>query len=419
LGCFWQWQDESPWRGGLVLRFRHGRHFQQQHGQRIAFCPPTPVDAPPGPFSNPLLNLPQYSSVFPAAVPPPKNVVFPLPNAAQTFNPAGGFGPFQVPVIYSWNLTVEHQFAGEWLTRMAYVGSHSSHLSLSEELDPAVYIPNSPLSADQRRIFQPFGSILQTDASGNSNYNSLQLTLQKRLAHGFSILANYTWQKSLDTVPPSSGGTGASVAGGGSDAPIPWYLPGNRQLDYGRSDFNRQHVFVVSYLWDIPKPATTNKFVTAVLGNWELTGIVTKETGLPFTVYAGKDISQTAINTDRGVYLGGDALGNTACHSAPCVNWVNPAAFGLPAAGTVGNVGKGVLAGPGMFNWDMGIFKNIPITERWRAQLRGEFFNTFKHANFTNASNNYPNQSVNSAGFGTITNAYDPRILQVALKVTF
>jgi hypothetical protein len=160
LGCFWQWQDESPWRGGLVLRFRHGRHFQQQHGQRIAFCPPTPVDAPPGPFSNPLLNLPQYSSVFPAAVPPPKNVVFPLPNAAQTFNPAGGFGPFQVPVIYSWNLTVEHQFAGEWLTRMAYVGSHSSHLSLSEELDPAVYIPNSPLSADQRRIFQPFGSIL-------------------------------------------------------------------------------------------------------------------------------------------------------------------------------------------------------------------------------------------------------------------
>src|ERR1700694_1205464 len=81
-------------------------------------------------------------------------------------------------------------------------------------------------------------------------------TVQKRLAHGFSILANYTWEKSIDTVPPSSGGTGASVAGGGSNAPLPWYLPGNRQLDYGLSDFNRQHVFVVSYLWDIPKPST-------------------------------------------------------------------------------------------------------------------------------------------------------------------
>jgi hypothetical protein len=240
------------------------------------------------------------------------------------------------------------------------------------------------------------------------------------LAHGFSILANYTWEKSIDTVPPSSGGTGASVAGGGSNAPLPWYLPGNRQLDYGLSDFNRQHVFVVSYLWDIPKPSTSNKFVTAVLGGWELSGIVTKETGLPFTVFAGKDVSQTALNTDRGVYVGGDPRGNNACHSAPCVNWLNPNAFTLPVAGTVGNVGKGAIIGPGLFNWDMGVFKNIPITERWHAQLRGEFFNTFNHPNFTDAlSHNYPANSVNAAGFGTITNAYDPRILQLALKVTF
>jgi len=375
---------------------------------------------PPGPFSNPLLNLPQYASVFPAPVPPPHDVIFPKPVAAQTFNPANGFGPFQVPVIYSWNLTVEHQFGNAWLGRLAYVGSHTSHLSLSQDLNPAVYIPGSSLSADARRVFQPLGSILQTDASGNSNYNSLQLTMQKRLAHGFSVLANYTWQKSIDTVPPSSGGTGASVAGGGSNAPIPWYLPGNRQLNYGLSDFNRQHVFVVSYLWDIPKPRTNNKFVTAVLGNWELTGIVTKETGLPFTVFAGKDVSQTALNSDRGVYVGGDPRGNNACHNAPCVSWLNPAAFTLPATGGFGNVGKGAIVGPGLFNWDMGVFKNIPITERWRAQLRGEFFNTFNHSNFTDPVKlNYPNESVNAAGFGTITSAYDPRILQLALKVTF
>src|SRR5262249_11334477 len=146
--------------------------------------------------------------------------------------------------------------------RIAYVGSHTSHLSLSQDLNPAVYIPGSKLSTDQRRIFQPFSDILQTDASGNSHYNSLQLSLQKRFSHGVSVLANYTYQKSIDNVPPSSGGSGASVAGGGSNAPIPWYLPGNRQLDYGLSDFNRQHVFVTSYLWDLPKPATNNKFIT-------------------------------------------------------------------------------------------------------------------------------------------------------------
>jgi hypothetical protein len=382
---------------------------------------------PPGPFSNPLLNQPQYQSVFPAPVPPPKNVVFPLPNAAQTFNPANNFGPFQVPVIYSWNLTLEHQFAGDWLGRVGYVGSHSTHLSLSTDLNPAVYIPGSTLSTDKRRLFQPYGSILQTDASGNANYNSLQLTAQKRLSKGFSILANYTWQKSLDTVPPSTGGTGASVAGGGSNAPLPWYLPGNRALDYGRSDFDRQQLFVVSYLWDIPGPHTGNKFVTGVLGNWQFTGILTKETGLPFTIFAGKDASQTGLNTDRAVYVGGNPYGNNACHSAPCVNWLNPSAFTVPAAGAAGNVGKGALVGPGLFNWDMGLFKNIRITERWNAQLRGEFFNVLNHANFTNSNNNYPANNVSGANFGTITNAYGsliqdpfgPRIIQLALKVTF
>jgi hypothetical protein len=332
---------------------------------------------------------------------------------------ANDFGPFQVPVVYSWNLTMEHQFGNEWLARLAYVGSHSSHLSNSMDLNPAVYVPGSSLGSDARRTFQPYGSILQTDASGNANYNSLQATLQKRVAHGVSVLANYTWQKSLDTVPPSSGMTGASVAGGGSNAPLPWYVPGNRQLDYGRSEFNRQHVFVVSYLWDLPKLAATSRLVKNIVGGWELSGILTAETGLPFTVYAGKDISQTALNADRGVYLGGDVLGNSGCKSAPSVNWVNPAAFGLPVTGSAGNVGKGALVGPGMFNWDMGLFKVFAIKERWRVQLRGEFFNTFNHSNFTSTTNNYPTQSVTAGGFGTITKASDPRILQLAIKAFF
>jgi hypothetical protein len=98
---------------------------------------------------------------------------------------------------------------------------------------------------------------------------------------------------------------------------------------------------------------------------------------------------------------------------------VNPAAFGLPQAGSAGNVGKGALVGPGLFNWDMGLFKNFAIQERWKVQLRGEFFNTFNHANFTSTGNNYPTQSFSAGGFGTITTAYDPRILQLAIKAFF
>jgi hypothetical protein len=91
----------------------------------------------------------------------------------------------------------------------------------------------------------------------------------------------------------------------------------------------------------------------------------------------------------------------------------------LPATDGFGNVGKGAVVGPRLFNWDMGAFKNIPITERWRAQLRGELFNTFNHANFTDSSNNYPIASVSSGGFGTHCACVRPTHIQLALKVVF
>jgi hypothetical protein len=411
-------------RGGAGMFYDSATNgiFNNNMVDEAPFAQQILITNPPGPFSNPLAGQSQYASVFPAPFPVPKNVVLPAPVAVTTFNLHGDLA-FKVPVVYSWNLTLEHQFGSEWLGRLAYVGSHSSHLSLQQYLNPSVYIPGSTLSEQQRVIFPGYSNNMELlDESGNSHYDSLQLTMQKRFAHGVSVLANYTWQHSIDDVPPSSGTTGAGATGGAGPLPIPWYASGNKQLDYGTSDFNRQHVFVVSYLWDIPAPRTSNKFVKGVLGNWELTGIVTAETGLAFTIFSGKDISQTGLNQDRGVYLGGDPLGGVACKTAPCVNYINPAAFGQPAAGTVGNVGKGALTGPGLFDWDMGLFKNIPIKERWRVQLRGEFFNTFNHSNFTtpaSGGSNYPNFTLSSSTFGTITSANDPRIIQLALKVVF
>jgi hypothetical protein len=169
----------------------------------------------------------------------------------------------------------------------------------------------------------------------------------------------------------------------------------------------------------VPSPHTSNKLIKNIFGDWEITGIITKQTGLPFTIFSGKDNSFTGLNSDRGVYLGGNPYGSTACTKAPCVSWLNPAAFAVNPIGTFGNVGKGALTGPGLFNWDMGAFKNITITERWRAQLRGEFFNTLNHTNLTNSTNNYPIFGVSSGGFGTIGAAGDPRIIQLALKVVF
>ena len=157
------------------------------YNSQIALTPP------PGPFSNPLIGL---NIQFPPPNPPPLILAFPSPLAAYTYDPATNF---EVPVTYNWNLTLERQLRGDWLVRAAYVGSHGSHLPESEALNPALYIPGSTLSVDQRRIFKGFGNIQQIAQDINSSFNSLQLTLEKRLTHKLSVLArSYTFSKALD-----------------------------------------------------------------------------------------------------------------------------------------------------------------------------------------------------------------------------
>jgi hypothetical protein len=119
-------------------------------------------------------------------------------------------------------------------------------------------------------------------------------------------------------------------------------------------------------------------------------------------------------------YLGGNPFGTGGCrpNEAPCVNFLNPAAFALPAIGAAGNIGKGALRGPNFWNWDMGFLKNVQMTERIRLQLRLEFFNIFNRTNFIPL----PGQSefrYAAAGFGGIRSAGDPRIGQIAAKIYF
>jgi len=139
--------------------------------------------------------------------------------------------------------------------RVAYVGSRATHFAESLELNPAVYSATNKNGTDARRAFQPFGSISQAAQDINSTFNSAQLTLQKRLSHGVTLLANYTWSKSLDDSPAGAGISG--VAQGGN-SPIPWNFPGRHQADYGPSDFDHTHRLVVSYVWDLPKFADRN-----------------------------------------------------------------------------------------------------------------------------------------------------------------
>ncbi len=374
------------------------------------FSPQVAVTSPKGPFSNPALGIPNYP--FPFTYPPAKNSLFPAPVLAITYDPSTNF---QVPVAYDWNLTLERQIASDWLIQVAYVGAHSSHGKESVQLNPSVYIPGSSLGTDQRRIFQGFGSISMDGQSGNSSYNSLQVAVKKRMSYGVTLNVAYTYSKSIDDFP--NGGGNADI-GSDSFSALPWYFPNGRSLDRGPSGFDHRQRFVLSYVWLLPGLTHANRFVRGALGSWEMSAIATLQTGDPLTVTAGYDRSLTGLGNDRADLVPGQPVYNSpVCNGqVDCISWLNPAAFSSPAKadGNFGNVGKGALRGPGSIGFDAGLSKNFSLAERVNLQFRGEFFNVINHVNPNN-----PGTTFNTPAFGRITGVGDPRIGQVALKLTF
>ena len=391
------------------------------------------ITTPVGPLSNPYLGL--VNPFPPPPVPLPTFSFTPTPILVVTYDPRNN-SRMEAPVAYNYNLTIEHQFARGWLGRIGYVGAQSRHGTETVELNPAVYYPGNTLGTDQRRAFNglplgttpttanastQYGSIGQGTQDLMSNYNSLQATAQQRMKT-LTLLANYTYSKSLDDVPNGQGNAGVAAQ---SLSTLPSTNPLRHQVDYGPSDFDRRHIFTFSYVWDLPSFAHSNVLMRETLGGWQLTGIVRRQSGPYFTTTAGADRSQTGLNSDRAMRQpNANPYGGTPCATVTtsCVNYLNPAAFvtvytatSYPL-GTYGNTGKGAFNGPSFISWDAGALKNFSLTpsERVRLQFHAEFFNVLNHANFNN-----PTAAANNANFGRILGAGDPRIGQLALKLIF
>lgn len=230
-------------------------------------------------------------------------------------------------------------------------------------------------------------------------------------------MANYTWSKSMDDLPESAAVNTAIVS-----PTIPWNFPNFHSLEYGPSDWDRTNIFDTSYVWGLPRLSGANRLVRAVFGSWENTGIVSWQSGAPFTVFSAQDRSKTNLRRDRAVVTG-DPYGGDACSAvpnAPCRNWLNPASFAQPAIGTFGDAAKGAFRGPRFFDFDTGIYKNFPFDERINTQFRAEFFNAFNNTNFL-----LPNATIGGAALGAIQSAAadpasgSPRVIQFALKIMF
>jgi hypothetical protein len=371
--------------GGGTFYDTRGRGDANNTGVSVSpWSPSITLTQPVGGLSNPYLGI---GDPFPAGVPSASSI-FPRPVTLMTYDER-----LTSPVNYNWNLTLEKEVAKAWLVRLAYVGTRANHLRRNKNLDPAVYSPGvTTATTDARRLFAPYyGSITLWNDDGESGYHSFQVSLIRRMSHGFTLMSNYTLSKSIDDV-----GTGLAGNASGVDQVQPFYMPGFNSVLRGPSDFDHKQRLVNSYLWEIPFTKRTTGLVAMVLGGWELNGVQQYQTGSPMTVISGRDNSLTGLNGDRGI-LTGQSM-SRAAGADPVLQWFNQAAFAVNPVGTFGTLGKGILRGPNMFAWDMGMFKKIKVGERVNLQFRTEFFNIFNHANFNN-----PSASVTSASFGRIT----------------
>jgi len=396
--------------GGLFFDTRQPAIQNSLSSETSPFSTSVSLTYPQGSFSNPYQGI---TDPFVGTPQPPATYVFPNPVQVYSYDATG---VFQVPLIYSYNLTVEQRISKTATTRIAYVGSHASHLFTGNELNPSTYIPGSSLPTNSRRRYTGYGSVQSIGMSGNADYNSLQATITERITKGFTVVGNYTWSKSMDTLPYATGNTT------GNPYAMPIYLPNYQRLDIGPSDFDRTNVFSGYYLWTLPVLKDGKRVLRAVLNDWRMTGIVQAQSGQPITVLAGSDISKTGLNADRAVWNGRGPYGTGACTgtSVHCKNYLNPADFSLPAAGTFGNVTKGEFRGPHYFDWDAGLFRSFPIEGSSALELRAEYFNVINRDNLNN-----PTSTVSSAGFGSISSAtatespISPRVAQFSAKFVF
>ena len=312
--------------------------------------------------------------------------------------------PNLTPNVQQWNFTVERQLGASLVARVGYVGTRGTHLNLN--LDENVATPG-PGAVAARRPYPSVASISGWEPRGPSSYNGLQASMEKRFASGLSFLAAYTYSKSLDEGAGGNSSTGESR--------INIQNPQNLSADYGLSNFNYGQRFTLSSVYQAPF-GKGRKFLSnaggwtdALVGGWQISSIVTAQSGAPFSV----SLSTPTANTGTFTRPNRVCDGNLPSSKQTIDAFYDTSCFVAPPLYTFGNAGRNILIGPGLGTWDLGADKDFALTERFGLQFRSEFFNVLNRANF-----GLPNGSIGSAAQGTIrTVITNARQIQFALRL--
>ena len=451
----------------LVVRGGYGIFYSRPSTAYIG----TAINAPPMytirrspagatvPFADPFFPLPAENQ-FPV-------LVSGVALAGQIFDRSMRTAYFQ-----HYNASVQYLWGRNLLFEVDYVGTRGLNLIRDIAINQArlaspqrpiinavtgqVITTNTP-AATNVALRAPYqgvevGGFLQIQSTAQSTYNSLQMSLTRRLSKGLQFLASYTYARSLDNASGGSDSTGEvrdtiNIAGNQLD----------NRANRGLSDFDRTHRLVLSYLWDLPRPefASRSTATKVLFSNWQVAGIISAMSGLPIDISDGGSGSFYGLSGGNNAFMRPSwtpgATAADAKRNVPAGYFFNPSVFFRPtvlpgqvipssnglatasATGTdFGNVGRNVLRGPNQVNIDFSVIKRFPIRESKNIELRAEFFNLFNHVNLANPISNLsavpatsidPNTGriIGSAGdFGRIVStSNNPRLVQFAVKLNF
>ncbi len=328
------------------------------------------------------------------------------------------------PYADQWNFGVQQQVTSSAVLTANYVGSVGRRLDIGGAYNVAMvaggnantactaYDPTNPKATNCGAPFPYIGPTAYDRSQGKSSYNALQVSLNGRQQHGLTYLISYTWSKSLDLGCSGWYGVeGCSIQN-----------PYNLQADKGPAATDLPQIFSAAWVYALPfgkgsKLSSSNSVVNALIGGWNLNGVLSFSSGQAFDVGSGKDIAQTGnFNYGNGYgYERANLVGSPYPSSKGPGQWINIAAFQKPTLGTFGNLGRNSLRADRNKNLDLSVFRQFPITERFRMEFRFEMFNATNTPVWA-----VPVSSLENSNFGKVTHTANiPRQLQFGVKLYF
>jgi hypothetical protein len=364
-------------------------------------------------------------------------------TAKAPFFPAG-FSALQytypAPATQQFSMGVQHELAPSVVALFQYVGMTAWHQNVQRAIntlpltstDPAA--PGNPyydrqgvagqakdstgkalpaFNANLYRIYQGYAGITQVENTSNSDFHSFQAALRVQNRHHLSLQLSYTYGHEIDIQSGDLTSTNQQGSGGSISNPF------NTVYDRGSGVIDRRHVFNANYIYNFPGFENSGAFARLVLGGWQFSGVTTAQSGNPVNVTYSTDVLGLGGGTTNRPNFARSSRSypkkqlawfNTGAYSAPLAPWA-----GGPSQG-YGSAGKDSIVGPGLFNWNLSLFKEFRITtaEGPRFQLRFESYNTFNHTEFNAINTGFTNKN-----FGQVTSTYDPRTWQFGGKFLF